>query len=219
MIPKTIYANSGFDPFGGIISKIKKYSNNPIADNIVVPSAVTTPYGNCNYTVNWDGDFATMEGSNAYLIIQFPGKYLFPTHYTIRGVKTNYWAYPKTWKVFGYNKGEENDSNRWTLLAFNESTVNTYCGNETRCITTRRSTIFSMIPTNKGFEYIRFVAITCSGTYLHFTTSGIEFFGILSVSSSPNRNPFRCTIYNCFRIDSVFVNSFSIFLLSIHLHP
>jgi hypothetical protein len=213
MIPNTIYANVGFDPFGGIINEIKKYSNNPITDKIVIPTALPSSWGNCNYTVNWNGDFASLDRNDAYLIIRFPGRYLFPTHYTIRGVSASRWHYAKTWKVFGYNKGEENDSNSWTLLAYNESTSDTYCGNAEWCITTRKSTIFSMIPTNKGFEYIRFVAITGYTAINRITTSGIEFFGTLSVNSNLNGNPCKCT--NCvnFRIGSVFVNLYSLFLL------
>lgn len=187
-IPKNIFANVGFDPLDGIINKIKKYSSNPIDDNLVVPSAVTSKFGVCNSTVTWDGNFATNDG-NPYLTIRFPDRYLFPTHYTIRGTSVNY-EFQKTWDVHGYNKGEDDDSSKWTLLASNESTFDTFCSNGANCITTKRSTVFSMIPTKKGFEYIRFTATSTLGSVIHFTTSGIEFFGSLSVY---NKMP----IYRC----------------------
>lgn len=198
LLPKTIYARVDFNPLDGIINKIKKYSDDPISDNIVVPSALQSGWGSCNYSITWDGNFASLSGENKnYLIIRFPERYLFPTHYTIRGTSVAY-HYQKTWTVHGYNKGEENNKDSWTLLADNESTFDTFCGNEEGCITTRRSTIFSMIPSKKGFEYIRFTTTSTITSGDHFTTSGIEFFGILSSLTNPASRQCRNTImYKC----------------------
>lgn len=181
VLPNTIYAYDLGNPLGGIISKIKKYSNDPISDNLIATQALVSSWGKCSYAVTWNGNFASVNSAT--------DAYLFPKYYTIRGVSVTDYSYAKTWTVHGYNRGEENDSRKWTLLANNISTANTYCGNGASCISTQKSTIFSMIPTNKGFEFIRFRATSSYSPYIHFTTSGIEFFGSLSINK---KGPYNC---------------------------
>lgn len=191
-LPKVIYAYDTSDPLGGIISKIKKYSNDPISDNLVATQAINSAWGQCKYAVTWEGNFASVDSStDAYLIIQFPGRYLFPSYYTIRGVSTAY-NYQLAWTVHGYNRGEESDPKKWTLLGDNVSTATTFCSNGSKCITTKKSTIFSMIPTNKGFEFIRFKTTSGTSSTYHFTTSGIEFFGSLSINKKFHYNSVNC---------------------------
>ena len=129
--------------------------------------------------VSWEYYTSVNSLEKAYIIFRFPGRFLFPTQYTLRGRYD--WYYQKKWTVHGYNSGEENDSSKWTLLGNNESTADTFCGNGPTCNSNNNPTTFSLIPTNKGFEYIRFQTTeSYSSSNVYFITSATEFFGTLS---------------------------------------
>ena len=179
-IPSIINAKDTSNPLNGIIKKIKDYSSDPISDKIIVPYAVPSYWGNCKNPIMWDGDFATNDQDRAYLIVQFPNRFLHPTHYTIRGVQTAGYHYQKEWEVYGYNKGEEDYPSKWWIISKNVSTKDTFCGADECCVTTRRVSLFPMTVASKGFEYIRFKATLGYTSTNRFTTSAIEFFGTLS---------------------------------------
>lgn len=181
-------------PLAGIINKIKNTFTDPISSNIVVPFSTQAGY---EKLITWSADYSSNSGADkAYVYIRFPGRFLFPTHYTIRGMTNIAYFYQKKWTVYGYNAGEENDASKWTVLAENESTSSTFCGNGASCIKEGRSTTFSMISTKKGFEYIRFKTTESSGSNLFFVASAIEFFGTLSTKNvSPNNGKQKVSIY------------------------
>ena len=189
LIPDTLNAAENGDPMSGIIKKLYGYSSDLINDNIVVASGTPScpSCGTVSYSVTWEGDFSSGGIPNNFIIIRFPGRFLYPTHYTIRGVSKS-WCFQKKWSVYGYNSGEENDESKWKLLAQNESTADTFCGNNDACITTKKATTFSVKQVNKGFEYIRFNTTEATQGCSSFITSGIEFFGTLSTNGRLNLN-------------------------------
>ena len=192
-IPDPIVVQENGAPLEGIINEIKKYSDDPISENIVVPSSSGKNAGDDDYAVTWAGDWSSPSGeANAFLEIRFPGRYLFATHYTIRGASSSYWTYQKEWTLFGFNSNEVSDASKWTTLAENESTADTFCGSGSLCSGGKKSTIFSIKPINKGFEYVRFETTASSSSNLIFITSAIEFFGRLS--SSPNQKKSKCVV-------------------------
>ena len=186
-IPDPIVVQENGAPFEGIINEIKKYSSDPISENIVVPSSSGNSAGH-NCAVTWAGVWSSMPGAaNAFLEIRFPGRFLFATHYTIRGCSDSC-IYQKKWILFGFNSNEVSDASKWTTLAENESTADTFCGSSSTCSGGKESTIFSIKPINKGFEYVRFKTTASSSSSIYFITSAIEFFGRLSSSPNPMKN-------------------------------
>ena len=170
---------------------------NPIEKNIIVPSSSTTTSGNINSTVLWNTDFwrTLLAGnSNVYLQFKFPGRYLYPTGYSFRGVAPSgsYW-YQTSWIVYGFNEGEENDVNKWDILAINTSYEQNFCGGAENCNGKVVAT-YSIKPTNKGYRYIRWKDLDSSiWNNQIITASAVEIFGTLTTSAKLFKLKSVCT--------------------------
>ena len=200
------------DILKGIFYELKKYVSNPVSDDIVSLYS-TTSQGDINSVVMWDGDWANEIGTN-YLEIGFPHYHLFPRNYTLRSASQE-WYYAKKWVVYGYNEDERDDQTKWTKLHEGSSSSSVYCGTEERCDGVRTNTFgINQIDPQTNFKYIRFVNIEPSGKNTHFITSGIDFYGYLSIEeriSFHNHN--ICTIMYLiprFRINNCFFVHISI---------
>ena len=130
-LPDTIkYLSSNGNPPDGLINAIKNvYSiSNPLTSGIINLSPSSTDSGNVETVVLWNSNvWTTKKEEGSYLQLQFPKRFIFLSGYSLRGTTTYY--YSKTWRVEGFNEGEESDKTKWTLLARNTSSERNYCGN------------------------------------------------------------------------------------------
>ena len=201
--------NPSGNSLSGIINHLKEqYSiNNPREKGIVVPTASSTYQGSIDTVVTHGSSvWITAHDSPPYLQLQFPGRYLFPVGYSLRGVKAgNTWCYSKRWRLEGFNPGEENDTSKWDLLARNSSLEQNFCLNEAECQTLNVST-YNMRPTRKGYQYIRWTGeeMACKEIKFRFSTSGVDVYGTLSTKQR------RQNIKTCLRN----INTYSNMLLS-----
>lgn len=196
----------------GIVNEIKKHYTDPIASNIIIPNSSRSGY---NGLVTW-GYYSSdcQYFKDGFASFRFPGRFLFPTHYTLRGHIS--WTYQKKWNIYGYNSGEENDNKTWTLLGSHESTDDTFCGNSTSCNSDTKTSTFSLNRTIKGFEYIRFqTLISSKGSYC-FITSATEFFGTLSTKNILPSSKCKVSVYRkCTPYEFLsFLRYFSTFIIT-----
>ena len=158
---------------------------NPIESGFVIPSASNEYNGNVNDTVLWNTDiFRTRlsNGNDVYLQFKFPGSFLYPSGYSIRGVTSakNYY-YQSEWTLYGFNEGEESDSNKWDVIVQNTSSETNFCGGNNYCDGKTVYT-YTFKQTNKGYRYIRWKDTKSTTSDLIFATSGIDVFGTLTTS-------------------------------------
>ena len=173
----------------GIFNEIKtKYSiSNPIKSRIVVPSASSNCYNSDpNTLVLWNYQYwlSNISDEIPYAQLHFPGRKLQITSYSLRGVTgtENGYYYQKKWKVEGFNEGEEEDKNKWDILAENTSSEGDFCGTGYSCKSQSIAT-FSTKKTRKAYSYFRWTALEPShSNYLRFATSAIEVYGTLFLS-------------------------------------
>ena len=195
--------NSKGNPPDGLINEIKtKYSiANPITAGIVTPTASATQKGSVDTVILWDSfNWYTSIDSGSYLQLFFPKRYIFLSGYSLRGIADGF-HYQKKWRVEGFNIGEENDKDKWTLLARNTSTERSFCNNNgcnnNGCQSTSIAT-YSIPQINKAFQYIRWTyeEPSCSG-YERIATSGVELYGTLSSVATISRKKNLCTQRAC----------------------
>ena len=181
------------DTLDGIFSEIKKkYSSDPIEDGIVSLNA-TTSKGNLNYIIQWDGDWASEIGSN-YLEIYFPNHFLFPSYYSLKSPKSDFY-YQKEWIVYGFTDDTKSDKKQWSKIHEGISSENVFCGTETTCNGEKTNTFqMNTFFPPKGFKYIRFETTVGSNENVHFVSSGIDFYGFLTTENKlPISFLFKCT--------------------------
>ena len=172
------------DDMNGIIYTIRQTISDPISSGII--KATGTGSSNPNNVVlsSSSSYWGSSNSIGSYIQFEFINRHLKPTHYSFRGCLGLCFA--KTWKLFGFNDGEENDDSKWILLGDNASSGSSYCeprsgegcGNE-------NVGTFSVLPTNIGFRYFRWTLkeCSCSGNY-HMTYRGIDLFGTLSTNQN-----------------------------------
>ena len=70
---------------------------------------------------------------------------------------------------------------KWIPLSEDDSTADTFYGNEEKCITGGKITTFPMKQANKGFEYIRWQTTdSYTRAYFYFIASALEIYGTIS---------------------------------------
>ena len=183
-LPASIkYASSNGSPPDGLINAIKtKYGiQNPISSGIIKLEASSTASGNIETVVLWNTDcWRTKSESGSYIQLQFSQRYVFLSGYSIGEVSTGSY-YSKTWRVQGFNPGEKNSPNKWSLLSRNTSAERNLCSCASNCNGNAFRT-YNVNQRNKGFQFIRFTCEESSagGTSCRFATSGLELYGTLS---------------------------------------
>lgn len=187
-LPYGIYSNKpeGNSLRGIIYQIVNKYGiKNPLTSKIIELDSPTTKGGELETIVLWNNDCwkTYIEKPNeAYVQMKFPGRFLFPSAYSIRGTNVSS-HYAKSWDVFGFNEGDEENRNNWELLAKHTAAEGNFCDNIKLCNTKAIAT-YMISQRTKGFRYIRWSATESSTSNIdnHFATSGIEVYGLLSKS-------------------------------------
>ena len=167
----------------GLISKIREIIHDPVSSGIV--TATTSGQSvlrNSNDTIlsSETTEWSSTSTANAYIQFDFHEHFVFPTHYSFRG-RSGY-TYARSWYFYGFNGGEETDNSKWFLLGDNTSEGTNYCEplDGYYCGNYNIGT-FTVIPSNKGFRYFRWILKQCSSSsYDYIALRGIELFGTLS---------------------------------------
>jgi hypothetical protein len=101
-VPDVIVADE--IPFGnaephGVIYKIRQIVTN---DNILsyVEPSTNYPNGNAETVVKWNGVWQSGSNQNVYLLIDFKDRFIFPTHYSLKGWSSA--SYTKEWILYGF---------------------------------------------------------------------------------------------------------------------
>jgi hypothetical protein len=201
-IPDVIVANE--IPVGnaephGIIYKIRQEVTNDNILNYVRPTSNYPKGGSyINTVVKWDDKWQSGNNRNAYLLIDFKDRFIFPTHYSMKGYK--YVTFAKEWALYGLNSLDEPP----VELSMNTSVGSTFCGDPSLCNTAASTCIgcccnndwgtFMINSPTRAFKYLKMMSLVSSspsGWYI--AMRGFEVFGILSKdgrTSFTTRNTF-----------------------------
>ena len=198
MIPSVIGPISPSNPPNGIIHTIRTNHgiSNPVTEGIIKPTALNTDSGSINNVVLSSGDWATTQTLNPspFFQLEFPNRFLFLSAYSMKGISNTGWCCQSKWRIEGFNKENEGDSSKWTLLGRNTSSEKNFCGDSSRCSSNEIST-YSVIVQSKGFRYIRWTSEDsyCGSSYCRFVASGMEVYGTLSTSSLVAKTRKKCS--------------------------
>jgi hypothetical protein len=182
-IPDVIVADEipiGSEEPHGVIYKIRQKVSN---DNILDFVEPTTNYhyaGNIESVVKWDYLWQGGSNQNTYLLIDFKDRFIFPTHYSMKGWKTACFA--KEWALYGLNSLDESQ----ILISSNTSVGSTFCGDPSTCgggacCTNDWGTFMINSPT-RAFRYLKVTILvkTCGISGWYLAIGSFEVFGILS---------------------------------------
>ena len=200
-IPDVIVANNiskGADIPRGIIYHIRESVTN---DNILSFVAPSTNYGSYNGKIEnpikqtdlWQG----LSNQNGYYQIEFKGRFVFPTAYSLKGYNAG--GFAKEWYFYGINDGEDP-----TLLAEGSNEGSTYCGSGTACNSLNWAT-FELKSVTKAFRYFRIKIKTpsSSGSW-HMLYTGIDIFGTLSFNGRITAKTRKSICYKSIPVNSHF---------------
>ena len=196
-IIKAVNISSGSDEPHGIIYYVR---NNILVSNLnnffKLSTNATSPSGSLDTLISWNNVWSSSNSKNSYVQIEFKNKYVFPTHYSLKGAKGYYFA--KEWNLYGFNSENEEP----VLLATDNSIESTYCGDPSTCLTGYDCCnddwgTFSINITNKGYRFFRLKCKTPSYEPLpyRFVVSGFEIFGTLSSSLKMKKRTFCFNSY------------------------
>lgn len=160
----------------GIVYQVKKYIEKPAKSQVIIPrgSNWDNNYPVSN-TIDWDGDWASGK-NDPILEIDFGKRKICPTHYSIRGTSIS-WCFSKEWNLYGYNNNTKTSSR--TLLSSDHGDENSFCGDTSDC-SGRGISTFALNRKRSGcFRFLRFETTVSSCPTYHFTTSGLDFYGVL----------------------------------------
>ena len=218
-IPGQITVEPNGNALNGIIYEIKsRYDPNPITSGVIKPSSEGTDSSSetdiSNTIVEWEKScwLSLTSSQKPFYQVYFPKRWIQITGYSLRGCSK--WAYPKKWKVYGFNEENKNDQSKWDELGDNVSTSSQpYCyTNSDTCTTNYAVGTFTTKKMNKFYQYIRFVSTQSSQTtYPRFVLSGLDVFGTLSLTKSLMLP--RKTICTCLRKHPGIVSSDVIVLI------
>lgn len=183
-IPDEITANiipTGNGEPRGIIYKIRSLVTNTKILEYVFPTTNADRYGDYKTFVKWDSFWHSDFKQDAYIQVEFKDRYVFPTHYSLKGALGRY--HSKNWNLFGFNKIGE----AMTLLSSDTCVGSTYCGDPAKsspdiyCCQSDDWGTFKIKNAKKSFRYFRFVSTepTRAGKWLMIAV-GFDIFGVLS---------------------------------------
>ena len=179
-IPNVIEADdipAGSDEPHGLIYKIRNVvSNNKILNFVGVSTNATGQAGLLNGLIKWNGGWHSLNSPHAYAQVEFKNMKVFPTHYSLRGFSTAYYA--KEWYLYGLNSENEEP----TLLSTGTNAGNDFClgCSGSACCNDNWAT-FAMNPTYKSFRYFRIKCKTSTSSSYPYRIAlkGFEVFGKL----------------------------------------
>ena len=137
--------------------------------------------------------------SGPYFQLEFPKSFLFLSGYSMKGIirSGENTCYQKSWRIEGFNKGEESDTSKWKLIGRNSSSEDNFCGSTQWCTSSDIAT-YKLTQQTTGFNFIRWTAestycISISNT--RFVTAGIEVYGKLTTASGNKKIVCTCFLY------------------------
>ena len=172
----------------GIFYKIRQNVTNDYILNYIQPSS--TDYynsGDIQSVVKWDGNgWQGGNNQNTYLLIDFKDRFIFPTHYSMKGRKDKYFA--KEWILYGLNSTNGSP----VEITRNTSVGSTFCGDPSICSAAASTctgcccnddwgTFIINSPTG-AFRYLKMMSLLSSHSTSNWYMAmrGFEVFGILS---------------------------------------
>jgi hypothetical protein len=177
-IPDVIVADR-VEELQGVIYKIREAVTNDNIINYVEPTS-NYPGSGINNTVKWDGYWASGDNQNVYLLIDFKDRFIFPTHYSIMGLKGHCFA--KEWILYGLNSTNGSP----VEITRNTSVGSIYCGDPSTCgngCCNDNWGTFRIDSPTRAFRYIKMMSLAsscASSSRWYMTMRGFEVFGILS---------------------------------------
>ena len=120
-------APTGSNEPHGILYQIRGNVTNDQITNYVIPTYSGSYSGNLKEPIKWT-NFWQGYPSSGYYQIEFKDRFVFPTHYSLKG--SNGYTCSKEWDLYGFNSGETP-----FLLSSDTSVGSTYCGDSnTYCV-------------------------------------------------------------------------------------
>jgi hypothetical protein len=216
-ISDVIIANQisvGIEEPHGIIYKIREAVTNNNILNFVQPTTNYHENGNIETVVKWDSAWAGQNNKNTYLLIDFKDRFIFPTHYSMKGRKGHYFA--KDWVLYGLNStaGFSVEISRNTGTGSSFCCSNSTCG--IGCYSDDWGTFKINSPTH-SFRYLKLMSLAPSDpSYWYMTLKGFEVFGILSkdgrVSLPEETHHFKSCLTHSYLPAYAFLRLFSVYI-------
>ena len=150
----------------GILYYIRGNVTNDQITNYVVPTESGLSAENPQGPIKWAGPWQGQE-SSGYYQVEFKGRFVFPTYYSLKGYDC--FSYAKEWDLYGFNSNEDP-----TLLSSDTSIDSTYCGDDDNCVGSNCGTFKIKNTPQKAYHFFRLT----HPKYEDFLFAGIEFFGI-----------------------------------------
>jgi hypothetical protein len=182
-VSDVIFANEvpvgNAEPHGIIYKNRQNVTNNNIL-NYVQPTSNYPGGGDyINTVVKWDTGWSSQNNRDVYLLIDFKDRFIFPTHYSMRGARNNYYA--KEWILYGLNSTNGSP----VELSRNTSVGSTFCGDPSTCGSVCCNDEWGTFIINSpvgAFRYLKMMVLASSYTtsYWYIVMRGFEVFGILS---------------------------------------
>jgi hypothetical protein len=174
----------------GIFYKIRQIVTNNNILNYVEPTTNHHDHGDINSVVKWDGLWQGYS-QNVYVLIDFKDRFIFPTHYSLKGYKDKYFA--KEWALYGLNSTNGSP----VEISRNSCVGSTFCGDPSTCgsvcCNDDWGTFMINSPT-RAYRYLKMTSLVSSTTIgWWMALKGFEVFGILSKDGRTQitRNIFR----------------------------
>jgi hypothetical protein len=206
----------------GVIYKIRQNVTNNNILNYVQPTTNYQHSGNIEYVVKWDGAWQGGGSQNTYLLIDFKDRFIFPTHYSMKGCYS--YCFAKEWILYGLNSTNGSP----VEITRNTSTGSTFCGvlstcyDGNYCCNDDWGTFIINNPTG-AFRYLKIMSLvpSCGTSRWYMAISGFEIFGILSkdgrTSLIQTPTPRKTYCFRSYPINShlpvyIFLRLFSVFI-------
>lgn len=159
----------------GIIYKLKQRGVD-ILSNVIPSTNTAINFGKIDNVVTWEDGVQTHSNKEAYIQIEFKERYVFATHYSLKGHSiSSGCSYQKQWYLCGLNSPDDEPVN----ITTNTSAGSTFCGTDTWCNSSSWAT-FAIPKPQRSFRILRIVVKEPSYIYWTVLLGGIEVFGIYS---------------------------------------
>jgi hypothetical protein len=214
-LPVTIDARdapTGSGTPNGIITALKSQVPNVLS--YVVPTSSTgSIYGSVSNIVTWSGDFHVWDANlKVYFQIEFKERYVFATHYSLKGSGSGNYIFSRVWDLYGF----DSEGDVPTLITTNTSVGSTYCGDGTHCKNSDWGTFEILNPT-RSYRFLRFQIKekSVSSYDWKIVLTGFEVFGIYSKDIRYTADPVKitpfclksCPVAPCFPFYSIAIST------------
>ena len=211
----------------GIIYKIRQNVTNNNILNYVQPTTNYHCNGNIETIVKWDAQWQGGNSQDTYLLIDFKDRFIFPTHYSMKGYSG--YCFAKEWILYGLNSTNGSP----VEITRNTSVGSTFCGDPSICSAAASTctgcccnddwgTFIINSPTG-AFRYLKMMSLLSSHSTSNWYMAmrGFEVFGILSkdgrTSLTKTPNPRKTICFKSCPMNShlpvyIFLRLFSVFI-------